>query len=72
MGSLIAIKVSNDPTFRIPKIVIVIDEFADLFFAVGKRVEELIIKIAQKARAAGIHLILATQRQKRSLPARKT
>ncbi len=47
---------------QIPKIVIVIDEFADLFFAVGKRVEELIIKIAQKARAAGIHLILATQR----------
>ena len=46
----------------LPKIVIVIDEFADLFFVVGKRIEELIARLAQKARAAGIHLILATQR----------
>ena len=46
----------------LPQIVIVIDEFADLFFVVGKRIEELIARLAQKARAAGIHLILATQR----------
>ena len=47
---------------RLPQIVIIVDEFADLFFVVGKRVEELIARLAQKARAAGIHLILATQR----------
>lgn len=45
-----------------PFIVIVIDEFADMMMIVGKKVEELIARIAQKARAAGIHLILATQR----------
>src|SRR5699024_8504437 len=47
---------------HLPSIVIVIDEFADMMMIVGKKVEELIARIAQKARAAGIHLILATQR----------
>ena len=46
----------------LPFIVIVIDEFADMIMVVGKKVEELIARLAQKARAAGIHLILATQR----------
>lgn len=46
----------------LPYIVIVIDEFADMMMMVGKKVEELIARIAQKARAAGIHMILATQR----------
>ncbi|UJF20944.1 DNA translocase FtsK 4TM domain-containing protein [Shewanella sp. OMA3-2] len=50
------------PLDKLPAIVVVVDEFADMIMIVGKKVEELIARIAQKARAAGIHLILATQR----------
>ena len=51
-----------DELEKLPSIVVVIDEFADMMMIVGKKVEELIARIAQKARAAGIHLVLATQR----------
>jgi DNA segregation ATPase FtsK/SpoIIIE, S-DNA-T family len=51
-----------EPLERLPHVVIVIDELADLMMVVGKKIEELIARLAQKARASGIHLILATQR----------
>jgi DNA segregation ATPase FtsK/SpoIIIE, S-DNA-T family len=53
---------SPEPLTPLPHIVVIIDELADLMMVVGKKVEELIARLAQKARAAGIHLILATQR----------
>ena len=51
-----------EPLNKLPLVVVVIDELADMMMVVGKKVEELIARLAQKARAAGIHLILATQR----------
>ncbi len=56
------VEVRPDILKPLPSIVIVIDEFADMIMVVGKKVEELIARLAQKARASGIHLILATQR----------
>jgi DNA segregation ATPase FtsK/SpoIIIE, S-DNA-T family len=53
---------SPEPLKELPLIVVVIDELADLMMVVGKKVEELIARLAQKARAAGVHLLLATQR----------
>jgi S-DNA-T family DNA segregation ATPase FtsK/SpoIIIE len=54
--------VTAQPLQPLPYIVVIIDEFADMMMIVGKKVEELIARLAQKARAAGVHLILATQR----------
>ncbi len=51
-----------EPLERLPYIVVVIDELADLMMVIGKKIEELIARLAQKARASGVHLILATQR----------
>ncbi|WP_051304564.1 DNA translocase FtsK [Chitinilyticum litopenaei] len=51
-----------EPLEHLPFIVVIVDEFADLMMVAGKKIEELIARLAQKARAAGIHLILATQR----------
>ena len=51
-----------EPLERLPHVVVVIDELADLMMVVGKKIEELIARLAQKARASGMHLILATQR----------
>jgi DNA segregation ATPase FtsK/SpoIIIE, S-DNA-T family len=51
-----------EPLERLPQIVVVIDELADLMMVVGKKIEELIARLAQKARASGVHLVLATQR----------
>ncbi len=68
---ILIMRASNDPSFDqktipdlepLPFIVVIIDELADLMMIVGKKVEELIARLAQKARASGIHLILATQR----------
>ena len=51
-----------EPLEKLPSIVVIVDEFADLMMVAGKQIEQLIARLAQKARAAGIHLILATQR----------
>lgn len=61
-GKVSATETSMDSLIPLPYIVVIVDEFADMMITVGKKVEELIARMAQKARAAGIHLILATQR----------
>ncbi len=55
-------QLTAQPLQELPYVVVIIDEFADMMMIVGKKVEELIARLAQKARAAGVHLILATQR----------
>jgi S-DNA-T family DNA segregation ATPase FtsK/SpoIIIE len=55
-------QLTAQPLQALPYVVVIIDEFADMMMIVGKKVEELIARLAQKARAAGVHLILATQR----------
>ncbi|CAK0761682.1 DNA segregation ATPase FtsK/SpoIIIE, S-DNA-T family [Gammaproteobacteria bacterium] len=62
MDSLRPVEAGPTPLSTLPYIVVLIDELADLMMVVGKKVEELIARLAQKARAAGIHLIIATQR----------
>ncbi|MFP3354380.1 FtsK/SpoIIIE domain-containing protein, partial [Pseudoalteromonas sp. SIMBA_153] len=58
-----SVSISQAPKLKtLPMIVIVADEFADMIMQVGKQAEELITRLAQKSRAAGIHLMLATQR----------
>lgn len=63
IGNPFSLDASNpEPLEKLPFIVVIVDEFADLMMSAGKKIEELIARLAQKARAAGIHLILATQR----------